>query len=46
MIVSELTSGGEDEVLETASTFYIQGFWDKKIKVAKREVVQNIFESS
>tara|TARA_B100000683_G_scaffold158289_2_gene152780 strand:+ start:16579 stop:17826 length:1248 start_codon:yes stop_codon:yes gene_type:complete len=34
MIVSELTSGGEDEVLETASTFYIQGFQDKmKLKL-------------
>ena len=26
MIVSQVSSGGKDEVLETASTFYIQGF--------------------
>ena len=29
MIVSELTSGGKDKVLETASTFYIQGYKDE-----------------
>lgn len=30
MIVSELSSSGKDEVLETASTFYIQGYQDDK----------------
>lgn len=29
MIVSQVSSGGKDEVLETASTFYIQGFKGK-----------------
>ena len=36
MIVSELTSGGKDKVLETASTFYIQGYKDEvKLEVQK-----------
>jgi len=34
MIVSQLSSGGKDQVLETASTFYIQGFKeDEKIQL-------------